>query len=222
VPFVPIVLIGIAGALFLVPAVAATLVLTNTSFAPPPPLVPGPLEVSATMVIIPTGSTTFPRGHEIQMQTGLADAQWDIQVMADGIPAARQTAKGTAAFVNGVLISYPTTYDVSLVVTLKGGVPATAGPEVILLQAEEIDNSGNVVPGSLMTVSRPVPGSTETAPAISAVNVTTVTAMPLSVPTKMPGFSALAGIGAMVTGWIIAGNHFYKKDLPNMKVRERF
>jgi len=74
-PFVPIVLIGIVGALFLAPAVAATLVLTNTLFTPPPPLVPGPLEVSTTMVIIPTGSTTFPRSHEIQMQTSLADAQ---------------------------------------------------------------------------------------------------------------------------------------------------
>jgi hypothetical protein len=138
--------------------------------------------------------------------------------MTNGIPAARQTSKGTAAFVNGVLISCPTTYDVSFVVTLKGGVPATAGPKVILLQAEEIDNSGNVVPGSVMTVSRPVPGSTVTAPATSAVNITTVTAMPLSVPTKMPGFSALAGIGVMVTGWIITGNHFCKKDLSNMKV----
>lgn len=211
-PLVPIILIGIAGTLFLVPPVAAALVLTNTSFAPALPLVPGPQEVTATLVIVPSGGTTFSRGHEIQMQTGLGDAGWNIQVVVDGIPAAQQTATGTAAFVNGALISYPTSHDVSVVVTISGMVPATASPEVVLLQAEEIDNGGNVVPGSVLTLSRPVSGLTIPVTATTTIPATIV---PPSTSAKVPGFPALAGIVALVPGWLAAGGRLQGWNRPN-------
>ena len=105
------------------PAVAA-LVITNVSFSPVPPLMGGD-EQHAVMAIavIPAGATTFSRTHTLQMQTSLTNARWSIQIMVDDIPAAQQPASGTSAFVNGYLLSYPTTSDVSLTVALDGTVP---------------------------------------------------------------------------------------------------
>ena len=208
-PLVLIILIGIAGALSLVSHVTASLILTNTSFLPAPPLVPGQQKVSVTVVIIPSGAMTFSRTHEIQMQTDLEDARWNIQVMINGIPAARQTAVGSAAFVNGALISYPTNYDVSVVVALDGTVPASAGPEIGLMKAEEIDNSGEVVPGSVVTISRMVAVLTVQ---VTETSTTPATTIPSPPPTEMPGFSILAGIGALVPGCLAAGGRIHGKN----------
>ena len=55
--------------------VAASLYLTGTSFTPNPPMVPGTVQNAVvTYILLPTGSTTFIRGHELQMQTDLSDA----------------------------------------------------------------------------------------------------------------------------------------------------
>jgi hypothetical protein len=43
-------------------------------------------------------------------------------------------------------------------------VPTSAGTQVTVLKVEEIDNSGHIVPGSIMTIVEPVAGQT-TSPA---------------------------------------------------------
>jgi len=207
--FRTVALITVAVIISLVPSVAATLVLTNVLVVPAPPLVPGPQEVTATLYIIPSGATTFPPGHKIQMQTELGDARWNMQVMVDGIPAAQQSAAGTVAFFNGARISYPTYRDVSGVVTINGTVPAAAGPGIVLLQAKEIDNGGNVVPNNLLVISRPVAGLTASA------TVTLATTVRPPSPTRAPGFSASAVIGAMVLGSVTARERLRRKNPRN-------
>lgn len=177
--------------------VAATLVLSGVSCIPNPPLVPGQnQEVVATITIIPSGAMTFEKGHEIQMTTPLERARWNVQVIVDGIPAAQQSASGSAAFVNGALISYPTSRDVSLSVTIKGQVPAGAESEVPILQAEELDNGGNIVPGSVIIITQPVTGmrtvTTPPVPVHTPVN-TPVT----QTSTKTPGFTLLPAMLAV-------------------------
>jgi len=156
----PIILLIVVAALFLasVPA-AATVVQSDVSFSPNPPLVPGGQQkVVANYVIIPSGATTFSSNHELQMQTDLENAQWVIQVIVDGKNAARQTASGNVAFLNGALLSYPTTRDVGFTVTITGTVPAAATTQVMVLQVEELDNAGSIVPGSILTITQPVAG----------------------------------------------------------------
>ncbi|OPY39135.1 MAG: hypothetical protein A4E35_00369 [Methanoregula sp. PtaU1.Bin051] len=152
-----ILFLTISAGFFIMPA-GATLVLTDTVLAPVTvPLTPlSAQEVVVKVAVLPSGATTFQREHSLQMQTGLSAALWNIQVFENGIAAATQAASGDAAFVNGYLLSYGTNHDVSFVVTVKGTVPATAGPEVLLLKIMELDNSGSVVPGSVISVSRPV------------------------------------------------------------------
>jgi hypothetical protein len=184
----------------LVSPVTAGSILSGVSFLPDTPLVPGGEQhLAATYVIIPSGSTTFARGHSLQMQTDLTGAQWTIQVTVNGGDAARQTASGSAAFVNGELLSYSTDNDVGMVVTLDGTVPPDASGSVMVLQIEELDNSGTVVPGSVLAINQPVSGATTPAvpPAVPTLTSPRGTS-PL--PKGTPGFALPAVVLALVAG----------------------
>lgn len=188
--------------LALIPAASSTLVLSDVAFTPNTPVVPGTQQhVVAQYAIIASGSTTFARGHELQMQTDLVNAQWTIQVTLDGRDAARQTATGSAAFVNGELLSYSTNHDVGIMVTIDGTVPQTRSDQLMVLQVEEIDNSGNVVPGSVITISQPVAGTSPVQTGVPTLTPPLVT--PASQPTKSPGFTASAVLGLLGAGLIL-------------------
>jgi hypothetical protein len=171
--------------------VTSTVILSDVSFTPTGPLVGGSQQhVVATYAIIPSGSTTFPTGHSLQMETGLVNAKWSIQVTLDGRNAVQQSAAGNAAFVNGELLSYSTDHDVGLVVTIDGIVPQAADNPFMVLQVEEIDNSGNVVPGSVITISQPVAGQPATPPVAAVPTLTPPLVTPAPQSTKAPGFAA--------------------------------
>jgi len=188
--------------LFVFP-VNASLVLSTVSFVPEAPLVPGGEQrVEATYAVIPAGSDTFPRGHELQIETGLLDGQWTVQVTLDGRDAARQTASGSAAFVNGALLSYSTDHDVGLVVTVDGSVPPDASGTFTVLQLTEIDNAGNSVPGSVLAISQPVagpasPSATSVIPTLTPPLVTT------AVPKADPGFAVPAVVSALLAAVLL-------------------
>jgi hypothetical protein len=179
--------------LLLATPAAATYALTDVSFSPDPPLVPGGQQhLISTYYMGPSGSTTFIKSHELQMQTDLEDARWNIQVILNGRPAAQQSASGSAAFVNGEILSYPGTNEVSLQVTIDGVVPQTPGNQVMLLQVEEIDNANSIVPGSVITISQPVAGQPGTS--LQTPLPTLTPALVLPSPTKSAGFTMAAGI----------------------------
>ena len=207
-----IALIALAVFALIVPSATATLVLSDVSFSPNPPLVPAqPQHVTANFAIIPSGATTFASGHNIQLQTDLVNAQWNIRVMLDGLPAAQQSVTGSVAFINGALISYPTSRDVSLIISIDGTVPANAGVFVMVMQAEEIDNSGGIVPGSVITINQPTTLSTvspvsPTIPPLTPV----ITTPPAPSPTRAPGFSFVGGILALcIVGAVVTGRRFH-------------
>ncbi len=182
----PIPAIALIALLALVPAVSGTLVLSNVAFTPDAPLVvTSEQQVIAHYAVIPSGSTTFARGHELQMQTGLAGAKWSIQVTLDGRNAAYQTASGNAAFVNGELLSYSTNHDVGMIVTIDGLVLQDATNPLMVLQIDEIDNGGNIVPGSTLTISQPIAGP---APVPTTVPTLTPPVVPPTTAPRAPGF----------------------------------
>ncbi len=147
---------------------------------------------------MPTGSTTFVMSHQIQMETDLEKAQWKIQVMADGQNAARKTASGNASFVNGALLSYSTDKDVSFRVKIDGIVPRMSGDKLKVLQIDEIDDSGNIVSGSMFTISQPLAGRTPAAGQTQGPLPDPIL-IPLSpTPTKSPGFITPVVIAAWV------------------------
>ena len=180
----------------------ATLIITGTVFSPDPPLTAGSVQSAVSSVtLIPSGATTFSRYHSLQLQTGLLEARWEIQVMVNGIPAAQQIASGTTAFVNGYLLSYPTTSDLSFTVMVNGTVPSGTGTNVTLIQVIELDNGGAPVPGSSITVSAPLTTSLTAVPGyppMTAPHVSLPEPAALQQTAHMPGFSAAAGIVGLV------------------------
>jgi len=178
----------------------AIMTLTGVSCTPNPPLLIGRQQyVTARYYVGPSGATTFISGHQLQMQTELVNAQWNIQVLVDGRNAARQSGSGATVFVNGALLSYSTNQDVSLDVTIDGIVPQTQADKVMVLQVKEIDNSGSVVPGSTILISQPLGGQPAT-PTESALPAPAI--VPPS-PTKSPGFLVTTGVFATGLALII-------------------
>lgn len=199
--------IAVAALVFLAATVSATVVLSDESFSPYAPLNVGDSQhMTAKFAILPSGTTTFIRVHELQMQTGLKNARWKIQVMVDSRNAALQTASGTAAFVNGELLSYPTGQDVSLVVIIDGTVPPAPDNQLMALQLKEIDNSGNVVLGSVITISQPVAGQVPSKDQTPFPARTPQLVPQSPSPTTSPGFSLPAiviALGSVGILWIL-------------------
>ncbi|MDD5143907.1 hypothetical protein [Methanoregula sp.] len=186
--------------LLLVLPVAASPVLTTVSFTPNPPLVAGgPQEVVASFAI-PSG-TTFPREHELQLQTGLENPAWVIQVVVDGHDSARQTASGSAAFINGMLLSYSANRDVRFTVTVTGTVPRGATSAVTVLDMVEIGNTNAVVPKSQVVITQPVAGVL-VVPEVSSLPTRTHQVVPTATPVaQSPGFAfAFAILGGSIAG----------------------
>lgn len=183
--------------LLAVPA-SATQYLVSESFQPNPPLIPGGSQHAAIQYAIASG-TTFPKNHELQMQTDLKDARWNIQVILDGNNAAQQTVSGSAAFLSGELLSYSVNRDVRFTVTIDGTVPVPAAGTVTVLRLVEIDNSGSIVPGSESIVSQPAGGTAGTVAGTTVPVVPTLTQPPVatSAAAKGPGFSFVSGIAGI-------------------------
>ena len=204
--FIPV--LALAVLVFISSPVAASLLLTGVTFAPDAPLVPVTSQhVVTSFYLQPSGSTTFIRGHELQMQTNLTDARWSIQVIDNGNNAALQTASGNAAFVNGALLSYPTSHDVSLAVTIDGNVPLSATSPFTVLMVEELDNGGAIVPGSMITVNQPVAGQSPAATASAVPTLTAPVTASAPAPTQAGGFAPVTGILALCAVPLLWGVH---------------
>ena len=186
---------------------SATLVPTGTVFTPAPPLIAGSGQYAvSSLTIIPSGATTFSRYYTLQMQTGLLDARWNIQVLANGVPAAQQSASGTTAFINGYLLSYPTTTDLSFTVAINGTVPAGGVSDITVLQITELDNSGAPVPGGSIMVTAPlapVPPQTSSLPPGPGTPVPSSGQVSVQQTAHTPGFSVGEGIGGSVLGILV-------------------
>jgi len=117
------------------------------------------VNVSAEIEIIPSGATTFSETHTLSLSTDLLDARWQVVVVVDGLQAAVIPKEGNHVFVNGYLLSYPTTRDVSVRIMLEGGAPpVTDNQELMVLRFAELNSQGKVVSESEHSVTRAVPG----------------------------------------------------------------
>ncbi|MDH7509959.1 MAG: hypothetical protein QHH04_02815 [Methanolinea sp.] len=144
-----------------------------------------PVNLTAIAEIIPSGASTFSESHTLSFSTGLPNARWEIVVTVDGRQGAVIHRDGRRVFLNGYLLSYPTTRDVGLVIGLRGEIPPNLPDErVILLEWEELNAGGQVVTGSVYQVSR---ATGPASPAGSSTPEPTITTYPsVSAPTEVP------------------------------------
>jgi hypothetical protein len=196
-PIIRSLLCGCLLLLLLVLPAAASPILVSESFTPNPPLISGGQQQIVATFAIPSG-TTFPKNHEIQMQTDLTNAQWNIQVILDGNNAARQSASGSAAFINGEILSYSVNHDVRFTVTITGKVPPSQSGIVTVVQLVEIDNAGSIVPESEIDIVQPVAEVPAPVTAGTAFPTQTPPLVTTSPPAQSPGFSSVVCLAGAI------------------------
>lgn len=147
------------------------------------------MTIRATAQIIPQGPTTYIEGYTMVLSTELDPVKWDVAVLVDGNRAAVFEKTGSTVFINGYLLSYPTTRDVALEISVDGYSPkGTAETGFIAIRITELNNQGRPVSGSDQTVYGKLPPL----PPESLPEVTTTVETIYPVTTK-------AGIGSVVT-----------------------
>lgn len=155
-PLPALLITGLLLALLAAPAVAA-LVPREIQVNPPGEMLPAAasVNVSAAVEIIPSGATTFADTHTLSLSTDLSDARWNVVISVDGMQAAVIPKEGNYVFVNGYLLSYPTTRDVAVHISLCGTVPfVPENQEITVLRFSELGSQGQVISESEHTVVR--------------------------------------------------------------------
>ncbi|MCU0632622.1 MAG: hypothetical protein MUC66_06570 [Methanolinea sp.] len=151
------------------------------------------VNVSADIEIIPSGATTFAETHTLSLSTGLLEARWQVVVIVDGLQAAVIPKEGPQVYVNGFLLSYPTTRDVSVRLLLEGRVPPTpVEGTVMVLQWAELNAQGQAVTGSEYQVTRQVATTLASPPS----TFTEQPSVPVASPTKA-AFPMIAVIASL-------------------------
>jgi hypothetical protein len=183
--------------------VTASFVFQDISVSPDPPLSAGqPVSGTSLLVIIPQGGPgTFVGSNQIVLTTDLDSARWNVVVMVNGKPAAQIPVNGNTVFINGFLLSYPVSNDVAVSIQVNGSVPATAGPDVTIVEAVQLNNAGQAVPGSAQSVSEPLLVASTAVP--TTTPVTPSIPQTTTGPTKTPGFTAAAGTIALALGGLV-------------------
>jgi hypothetical protein len=177
---------------------SASLYLTQSAVNPDttPILSGSPAQLTATITIVPSGATTFSRDNTLQMSTNLDQAFWHATVVVNGHQAAVFNQAGPVLFINGYLLSYPSTSSVAIDVQINGFAPMVNNQQQSnFLTVVELNNINVVVPGSTLTVTRAVsPEVTPTSP----VNPVPTTVLPTqTTATAIPGFNTFAAIAAV-------------------------
>lgn len=183
--------------------------LTQSTVTPDTPTIASgiPVALTSTITIVPQGATTFPRDNMLQLSTSLDGAYWNAQVINNGHQAAVFNQAGPTLFINGYLLSYPSTNSLSINIQLTGTAPAVSSPQQSgFLTVVELNNVNAVVPGTTLSVTREVvpAGSQPTAP--PTVPPTTVaTTTPAS---AVPGFSLVGAVIALgIVGIVLYRKH---------------
>lgn len=174
----------------------------NVEITPQGDALPGETlaNASAAIEIVPSGATTFSETHTLSLSTGLMDAGWQVVVVVDGRQAAVIPGEGPQVFVNGFLLSYPTTRDVGVQIFVNGRVPPNpAQGTVVVLEWRELNGQGQPVAGSGYQVTRKVTLS----PPSPMVTRTNQPPVPVASPTKAP-FPVIAAIvsTSLVFAWV--------------------
>jgi hypothetical protein len=97
------------------------------------------------------GTATFTSDNELQMSTDLEDAKWTYSLVLDGVEAVQPANTGRALSVSGWVLSYPSSVDESLKVTLEGKVPTVAQTtNKTMIKIAEYDSHGNILSSTVV------------------------------------------------------------------------
>lgn len=135
--------------LFCIPVVSAFTV-SSVTIDPAGSLTPGDAVLVSYQIQFPASSgETFPSGSELQMSTDLVNPKWTWTLKLDGIDNPRPTDSGRMLSLGGFELSYPSSMEQSISVTLEGNAPTVEQTtDKIIVRIQEVDSNSNVVASS--------------------------------------------------------------------------
>jgi hypothetical protein len=115
-------------------------------------LVPGtPVIVTFKVDMSASGTETFPNGDELQMSTDLDKPKWTYSLVLDGVDAVQPTNTGRVLSVSGWVLSYPSSVEEALKVTLEGTAPTVSTTSnKTMIRIAEYDSHSNLISSSVV------------------------------------------------------------------------
>jgi hypothetical protein len=159
-------------AIFLcIPAVSAFSV-EGMTIDPSGALTPNtPVTVSFKVGFSASSDNTFPSGSDLVMTTELTNPKWTYTLLLDGVENPRNPVGGKTLDLSGFELSYPSTVDEAVRVTLEGTAPSVeTTTDKILVNIKELDSNGNTVTSSMVNKTAKVINTQDVASAIAAKN----------------------------------------------------
>jgi len=110
-----------------------------------------PVIVTFRVEFSASGDETFPSANELQMSTDLDKAKWTYSLVLDGIDAQQPVTTGRILSVSGWVLSYPSSVEEVLKVTLEGTTPAVSTTtNKTLIKVQEVDSHNNVITSTIV------------------------------------------------------------------------
>ncbi len=144
-------IIVVLSLIFCIQAVSAFAV-SSITVDPSGSLTPGtPVIVTFKVDFTASGDETFPSGDELQMSTDLDSAKWTYSLSLDGVDTPQPSTGGRVLTVSGWVLSYPSSVEESLKVTVEGKAPSVSQTSnKTLIKISEYDSHNNLLSSSVV------------------------------------------------------------------------
>jgi hypothetical protein len=110
-----------------------------------------PVIVTFKVDFTASGDETFPSGDELQMSTDLDSAQWTYSLVLDGVDAVQPATSGRVLTVSGWVLSYPSSIEEALKITLQGKAPVVAQTtNKTMIRVAEYDSHSNLISSTVV------------------------------------------------------------------------
>jgi len=120
------------------------------------------VSVSFKIDMTPAGGLTFPQDDTLQIFTDLNSPQWTGTLIRDGVEHPQPASSSKSMYLSGWILSYPSSVQESLRVTLQGTVPAvTKSMNKTIVLVQELDGKNAVIPASITTRERVIVNPTD-------------------------------------------------------------
>jgi hypothetical protein len=152
-----------------------------------------PVTVDATIDFSRGGTETFPQTSELQMSTNLVDPRWVPVLVLDGVETNVSQKTGESLIISGWYLSYPSTQEVQVKVTVTGTMPANPSSNLHFLKIQEVDFRYSVVSTTRVEMSAS-PNTTLFSPTKIPARETIFIPQPTETPTQRSPVGIEAGI----------------------------
>ncbi|OPX64244.1 MULTISPECIES: hypothetical protein [unclassified Methanoregula] len=104
-----------------------------------------PVIINGTIEFAPSLNQTFDTGHGLLIHTDLENAQWNYSIILDGRDSPRYSATGPLLIISGWLVTYPSSVNESMRLTIEGTLPsADRIQNVTSIRIQEFDERGRI------------------------------------------------------------------------------